>query len=136
MRTTAVALACLLASCGEAAPPAPPRVQRLVSGALQLVGSSSSACSHGGPGQDTWCAFFRAGASADATELWTLNVTRAVKQAVACDGSSPDCLRLTSTLWTGGLVFFSPAHPAIHGFQGTSLFFYSDGRATGPNSPF
>src|SRR5690349_10559867 len=85
--------------------PRPASVQRLVPGALGLVGRTTSGCSTGvGLGSDVWCAFYRAGAEAG-TELWVLNVSRAMNSAVACDGTSPDCLRLTTNLWTGDPLF-------------------------------
>jgi hypothetical protein len=84
------------------APAPPPAVHHLVSGAVGLAGRTGTGCSSGvarpGVPPDVWCAFYRAGAQAG-TELWVLNVTRASLKPTVCDGSSPDCLRLTTNLW-------------------------------------
>ena len=119
--------------------PAPPAtVQRLVPGALGLVGRTTSGCSTGiakpGIGADVWCAFYRAGAQTG-TELWVLNVSRAAARPVACDGSSPDCLRLTTNLWTGDPLF-NASHPTIHGFEGDTLIIYADASVAGVNDPY
>ena len=66
------AVVLLLGCDGGLTPPeplaAPATVQRLVPGALGLVGRTTSGCSSGiakpGIGADVWCAFYRAGAQA------------------------------------------------------------------------
>jgi hypothetical protein len=114
----------------------PPHVQRLVAGPMQLVGTPDSGCSApADPTNDTWCAFYRSGGEGGATELWTLDITRAAQRQVPCDGSDGHCLRLTSNLWTGGTIF-SPAHPEVHAFNGESLIFYADGKPGTPDDPF
>jgi hypothetical protein len=114
--------------------PRPATVQLLVPGTLGLVGRTTSGCSTGvakpGVGADVWCAFYRAG-----TELWVLNVSRAMTGVVACDGTSPDCLLLTTNLWTGDPLF-NAAHPGIHGFEGDTLIIYADGSVTGADQAY
>jgi hypothetical protein len=117
----------LLLGCdGTLQKPPEPRAKRLVSGSLGLVGRTSTTCSHATgstASADTWCAYYRA--TEDATELWVLNVSRAMTETIACDGSSPHCRRLTTNLWTGDPLV-SQSHPTIHGFEGDTLFIYSD----------
>jgi hypothetical protein len=83
---------------------------------------------------DVWCAFYRAGAQSG-TELWVLNVTRASVKPTACDGSSPDCLRLTTNLWTGDPLF-NASHPTIHGFEGDTLIIYADASVASADDPY
>src|SRR5205814_2838677 len=137
-----VAVILLLGCDGALAPPEPPApppmVHQLVSGAVGLVGRTGTGCSSGlarpGFSADVWCAFYRAGAQAG-TELWVLNVSRAAQHAVACDGKSGDCLRLTTNLWTGDPLF-NASHPSIHGFEGDTLIIYADASVTGANDPY
>jgi hypothetical protein len=120
-------------------PPAPPpEAHRLVSGTVGLVGRTSTGCSSGlaSPGvpADVWCAFYRPGAQSG-TELWVLNVTRASRTVVACDGTNPGCLRLTTNLWTGDPLF-NASHPGIHGFEGDTLIIYADASVTAADAPY
>jgi hypothetical protein len=107
-----------------------PRTTPLVAGSIELLGDGQSACSHqpAAPGAATperWCAFSRGHASGQPGDLWVVNLDQARAGKAACDGSSDNCLRLSTTLWTGNPIF-SPAHPYIHGFFGDTLLFYAD----------
>ncbi|HXU79952.1 MAG TPA: hypothetical protein VN914_01055 [Polyangia bacterium] len=121
----------------EPAPP-PPAVHKLVNGPLGLVGRTTTGCSSGvakpGISADVWCAFYRAGGQGG-TELWVLNVSKAAARPVACDGASPECLRLTTNLWTGDPLF-NAAHPGIHGFEGDTLIIYADASVSGANDAY
>jgi hypothetical protein len=102
-----------------------------------LTGEGFTGCSHQDPPSGDghrWCAFSRPGA-AGAAELWVIDVTQAARLgAPACDGSSPACLRLTTTLWTG-FDFNGPIHPYAHAFSGDTLLYYADARSgSGPPS--
>lgn len=112
----------------------PSLTRRLSDGPAFLAGGSGDGCSRGTPGADHWCAFFRPGAAADSTELWVLNATRATTGELKCDGTSPDCLRLTATLWTGQPLW-GPSHPAAHRFSGDTLIFHADA-ASGMRMPY
>ena len=113
-------------------PPGVPPPRRLLQGEDRMAGEGQSACSEPAtPTADRFCVFYRAGAAPGATELWVINLSKAAAGKVpACDGSSPDCVRLTSTLWTGAPVG-GPSHPYSHQFSGDTLFFYADS-AAGP----
>jgi hypothetical protein len=124
----------MAAACdGDFAPEQPARTVRVVAGPAQLVGSDGTGCSYGeaqASGSATparWCAFYRKAPDGAATELWTVDVSKALRAGAAdsCDGASPSCRLLTASLWTGDPVF-SPSHPYIHGFEGDTLIFYSD----------
>jgi hypothetical protein len=137
-----VAVILLLGCDGTLQPPAPPApppaVHRLVSGMVGLVGRTTTGCSSGvarpGVPADVWCAFYRAGAQAG-TELWVLDVSRAAGKPVACDGTSPECLRLTTNLWTGDPLF-NASHPTIHGFEGDTLIIYADASVMSADDPY
>jgi hypothetical protein len=101
--------------------------KHLLSGRARLVGTPTTACSAvpaGAAAADHWCAFTLPGQSLGATELWVMNVSQALNQPVPCDGTSPSCLRLTTTLWTGQ-PDSGPAHPYSHQFYGQTLIFYA-----------
>jgi hypothetical protein len=114
-------------------PADPGLTHRLVEGPAVLVGGDAG-CSHDATATgDRWCAFSRAAGAT--TELWVIDVTRAAGgAAIACDGSSPSCLRLTSNLWTGEPLF-GPSHPTAHRFEGDTLLFHADG-ALGPGKVY
>jgi hypothetical protein len=95
-----------------------------------LTGEGRYACSHQEPASgdsERWCAFRRPH-DGGGTELWIIDVTAAAKGAVPpCDGSSPACVRLTTTLWA----------PYGNNFEGDTLIFYSDAPAgLAPSAPF
>jgi hypothetical protein len=106
---------------------APPR--RLLEPGDTLTGGGRSSCSHQQPASgngDRWCAFWRKGATPPAADLWVINLTKVLAgKTPRCDGSSADCLRLTSTLWTASALA-GPAHPYSHEFHGDTLIFYAD----------
>ena len=148
-RPTAVAVfalgAALIAAAGcdgslEVEPPA--RTVRVVLGSVELVGSGLGSCSHGltpegAASSARWCAFARPGPAAGTTELWAVNVSRALaaERAVSCDGSSPHCVLLTSNLWDDQPLF-QVGHPYIHGFTGDTLSFYADARNKDPEDGY
>jgi hypothetical protein len=115
---------------------------RIVPGDLQLVGDGASACTHQFPPSgngDRWCAFKRAVAS-DATEMWVVNVTKAMSMSMAmsgapppCDGSSPDCLRLSTSVWTLSPLA-GPSQRAANRFDGDTLFIHDRARSVGENA--
>jgi hypothetical protein len=100
--------------------------QRLLAATDHLTGEGESACSSPAVATaDRWCVFYRKGVDPLA-ELWVINVTKAAAGIVPlCDGTSPDCIRLSTTLWTG-FSFTGPAHPFSHQFEGDTLYFYAD----------
>jgi hypothetical protein len=99
--------------------------QRFLPPADRLAGIGSTACSDVATG-DRWCVFARRGATEKLAELWVINLSKSAAGNVPrCDGSSADCVRLSSTLWTG-FSFTGPAHPFSHEFYGDALFFYAD----------
>jgi hypothetical protein len=109
-----------------AADAGPTETKKLVGGRARLVGGPGTACSQPAGNAARWCAFtLPAAAPLGATELWAINVTRAIPGNVTCDGMSPDCVKLTSALWTGtpsaGVV-----HPLAHHFDGETLIFYAN----------
>ena len=122
----------------------PKLTRRLLPGAARLVGGERSSCSHApGATGDRWCAFSRPtpsappadAGSAPATELWVMNLTMIAAGApVTCDGTSANCLRLTTNLWTGVAVF-GDSHPSAHRFEGDTLIFHADA-GPGPNDPY
>ena len=114
-----------------------PKPQRLLGSNDRLAGYGPGACSEPDPsavGAHRWCAFYRTLTAADATrstELWVINLTKAAAGNVpACDGSSADCIRLTTTLWTS-LPLFGPGHPYDHRFSGETLIFYAGSTSVG-----
>lgn len=103
---------------------------RLVPGRAHLVGTHESGCSNGTPGTgDRWCAFTQSGQQLGTTELWTMNITRALAgTAIKCDGTDSNCRRLTTRLWTGQ-PSDGPAHPTTHRFDGDVLIYHADADA-------
>jgi hypothetical protein len=99
--------------------------KRLVGGRARLVGGPVSACSQPSGNGEKWCAFtLPAAMPIGATELWVLNVSKAMTAEIPCDGTNPACLKLTSTLWTGAPMN-GVVHPLAHSFSGETLIFYS-----------
>jgi hypothetical protein len=99
---------------------------KLIAGGLaRLVGTHLTACSNQPAGADRWCAFSRPGRVISRTELWVVNITKAVAGTVRCDGMDSNCLRLHENLWTGQPEA-GPAHPTSHRFDGETLVFYAN----------
>lgn len=113
----------------------PALTQRLVAGQASLVGNTYNSCSNAQPAQgDRWCAFSRSGSDAR-TELWVLNFTKAIATGeVACDGTSPDCLLLSSDLWVDFQIW-GDSQPVAQRFDGDTLIFHS-GPAPGKRDPY
>jgi hypothetical protein len=107
-------------------PADPALTRRLGPAGATLVGGDSGCTTDPAATGDRWCAFSRPGADAAHTELWVMNVTQAATGPVACDGTSPLCLRLSTTLYTGTSIW-GPSHPTAHRFQGDTLIFHADG---------
>jgi hypothetical protein len=99
------------------------KTKLLVGRRARLVGGPVSACSQPPGNGDRWCAFTLPGTPVGTTELWSLNVSKAIPADVPCDGTSPACVKVTGALWTGtpdsGVV-----HPLAHHFDGETLIFY------------
>jgi hypothetical protein len=114
----------------------------IVPGDARLVGWIGSACTSGVPASgngDRWCGFRRPAGPADSgspdTELWVINVTAAAAGAVPpCDGTSPNCLRLSSKLWTDE-VLAGPSQDIAHRFDGDTLIFTAGG-SSGTEGPY
>ena len=95
-------------------------VTTLANGAAFLVGTGDNSCTNQDPPSgDRWCAFTMPSTFAGGNDLWVINVTKAAAgTAIKCDVSDLNCLRLSSTLYTGDLT--------LHGFFGDTLIFYAD----------
>ncbi len=120
---------------GAAGEAGPATTFTLATGPVTLVGNGPSTCSSQTGSTERWCAFARAATEDAPGELWVVNLDRARRGQAPCDGSSPHCLLLTSTLWTGDPVF-SPSHPTVHGFFGDTLVFYTDSATGNGDKPF
>jgi len=101
-------------------PPVGDGVTTLASGAALLIGVGDDSCtSQDPPSGDRWCAFTMPSTFAGGNDLWVINVSKAAAgTAIKCDVSDLNCLRLSSTLYTGDLT--------LHGFFGDTLIFYAD----------
>ena len=113
----------------DAGPPPPVGAgsKVLVPGNARLVGQGADSCSNQTPASsDRWCAFARPSNFLGLTDLWVINVTQALAGKVpACDGNSPNCLRLTSSLFAGDLT--------RHGFGGDTLIYYAENNGDSMN---
>jgi hypothetical protein len=103
--------------------------KRLVPGQAHIMGGPTSACSQATAGADHWCALSLPGTQLGKTDLWVIDVEKALAGDVPCDGTNASCLRLTSALWTSAPAGGGVAHPFAHHFYGQTLIFY-----TGPAS--
>jgi hypothetical protein len=114
-------------------PSVSPMAKRIVPGRAQLLGLHRSGCSHESPASTPdgarWCAFSLPGRQLGRLELWVINITKATAGDVKCDGSSPDCLKLTENLF-GGRPEAGPAYPTAHRFYGDTLIFYANARSS------
>jgi hypothetical protein len=117
--------------------PADPKLTKvLLRGKGRLVGGERAACSHApGSTADRWCAIAIPSAAGAADQLWVMNVSKAMTGTVpACDGSTPDCLKLTDRLWTG-FAIYGDTHPTAHRFEGDTLIYHAE-PAAGPLDPY
>jgi hypothetical protein len=121
----------------EAPPPPPPTPDAvlIVPGRARLVGTHFSACSNAVPASgngDRWCAFTLPNRQIGFTDLWVINVTKALAGAPPkCDGTDPNCLLMVpmgstngTQLWTGQPMQ-GPIHPTTHRFDGDTLIFHA-----------
>lgn len=95
-------------------------------GRVRLVGTGISSCTNEDPAPgDRWCAFSRS-AELGREELWVINLTKVADNTpVQCNGTDPNCVRLTQNLWTG-VPSVGPRHPFAHAFDGDTLIFHAD----------
>jgi hypothetical protein len=109
----------------------------LVPGRARLVGTHLTACSNAVPASgngDRWCAFSLPNRQIGLTDLWVIDVTKALAgTAITCDGSDPNCKLLIppggnaaqgTQLWTGQPMD-GPIHPTTHRFDGDTLIFHA-----------
>jgi hypothetical protein len=122
------------------APPAPaPNMDStvVIKGAARLVGSHFSACSNAVPASgngDRWCAFSVPNRQIGFTDLWVMNVTKALAGTPPkCDNTDPNCkllippgstMAMGTQLWTGQPMQ-GPIHPTTHRFDGDTLIFHA-----------
>ena len=123
---------------GQPLPPGATPPKRIVPGNVRLIGWTGSACTNQIPASgngDRWCGFRRPVVGSNDTELWVINVTAAAAgEPPPCDGSSANCLRLTSKLWTDE-VLAGPAQDLAHKFDGDTLIFTAGG-TSGSEGPY
>jgi hypothetical protein len=121
-----------------AAPDQGPTAPRFPRGPARLVGSGLSSCSNQAPlsgSGDRWCAFAVGRDAEPPAELWVVRLPGSRPDASPrCDGTSPDCLLLSASLWTGHAPA-GPLHPYSHRFDGDTLIFYADA-ASGPDEVY
>lgn len=109
----------------------PALTRALIPYPAQLVGTGTSSCSNGfGAATDRWCAFSRPAPDGKRVELWAFNFTRASAASMppACDGTSADCVRLATNLWTDRTLE-GRSHPAAQRFDGETLIFHAEAPA-------
>jgi hypothetical protein len=99
---------------------APPR--RLLTEAVDLMATTNSCTDDRAHGhEDRWCAFTRG------AELWVLNVNKAMRIHVSCDGTDPGCLLLTKNFTPADITATSIGmHPSR--FFGDLLIFSADAK--------
>jgi hypothetical protein len=109
-------------------PPAPGDGSKLVlGGSVTLIGSGADSCTNQTPAPgDRWCGFTKPSSNLGFDELWVINVTAAAAGTpIKCDTSDPNCLRLTSGLFSEQNSDGSPSF-RIHGFDGDTLIYYAE----------
>jgi hypothetical protein len=121
-------------------PPATPAASgthtRLFPAGAALLGRHATGCSHAqapaGTAVSRWCAVSVPAATAERLELWVINVSAAAAPGagVRCDGTSPDCLRLSEDLF-GDDPGDGPGYPESHAFHGDTLIYYADNDSQG-----
>jgi hypothetical protein len=120
----------------EAPPPLPPAPapnmmsKTVADGRARMVGFIDDTCSNQVPASgngDRWCAFTLPDKQIGKTDLWVVNVTKvAAGTKVTCTGGDPNCLLMTSDLWTGQPMGNVPKHPTTHRFDGDTLIFHAN----------
>jgi hypothetical protein len=119
------------------APPAPPPnpdSKLLVPGRARLVGTHFTACTNSPGAGDRWCAFSLPNRQIGLTDLWVINVTRALAGTdIKCDGTDANCklmippgstAAMGTQLWTDQPMS-GPIHPTTHRFDGDTLIFHA-----------
>lgn len=107
---------------------------------VELTAAYNETCTHQEPPSgdgDRWCVFdtpgsmTKPGSTKKNVELWVINVSQAARGPVPkCDGTDPNCLRLTLNLWTE-FPLGGPGHPFAQAFAGDTLIFYADATSVG-----
>jgi hypothetical protein len=117
---------------GADAPEPNAKATLLLSGRARLVGERTSACSNQVPATgDRWCAFSVPSRVLGRTELWAINLSKALGGAVpTCDGSDPGCVLVSDDLWTGRPREGGLMHPFTHRFEGDTLVYHARAPAT------
>ena len=119
------------------APPIGGEAKLLVPGRARLVGTHLTACTNAVPASgngDRWCAFTLPNRQIGLTDLWVIDVTKALAgTAITCNGTDPNCKLLIppggtpalgTQLWTGQPMD-GPIHPTTHRFDGDTLIFHA-----------
>jgi hypothetical protein len=115
----------------EAPPPIGPDKLKILDNGATLVGGISVACSYGPASTASkvrWCAFAKPGATLSTLELWVFNMSK-LPAKPKCDGSSADCIKLTSNLFGGVPQDGGPQFPSAHRFYGDTLMYYADAKS-------
>ncbi len=97
-----------------------------------LLGTHRTACSSGlaapGTSPDRWCAISLVSRQLGRRELWVINSKKVAAGDVKCDGSTPDCKKLSDDLFSGDPED-GPAFPTAHRFYGDTLIYYADAKS-------
>jgi hypothetical protein len=103
-----------------------PGATLLVPGRARLMGTHQTACSNGPGTGDRWCALTLPSPMIGRTDLWAINLTKALAGPVPkCDGTDANCKRISDNLWTGQPMN-GPSHPFTHRFDGDTLVFHAN----------
>jgi hypothetical protein len=119
------------------APPVSTDARLLVPGRARLVGTHFTVCSNATPASgngDRWCAFTLPNKQIGLTDLWVIDVTKALAgTTITCDGTDQNCKLMIppggdvaqgTQLWTGQPMS-GPIHPTTHRFDGDTLIFHA-----------
>src|SRR5262249_43264143 len=101
-------------------------------GVVRLIGNGPDSFTNQVPATgDRWCAFARMGAFQGFVDLWVINVTKAASgtTTVACDGSDPSCIRLTTNLFVSSTASATSVDLTNSFFRGDTLIYQAE---TGP----
>ena len=117
----------------EVRAPMPPPVitgaMKILPKGAQFLGGITVGCSYGQASTDAkarWCAFSLPGVTLSKAELWVMNMS---KVPAKCDGSTPDCIRLTENLFTDTPTA-GPTFPTAHRFYGDTLIYHADAKSS------